>query len=1320
MSNFSPVFYARFINQTLRKIPLRFVLIVPFVLQITATVSIISYLFFLSGQRAIEKMSSELMDEVTQRVEDHLQKLTETAETITNLTLDHWEIENIDFKNLNLPEHQLFLIIQTFKSISRISLGNEQHDFVSVTRSKGERLLRSSPQDSSLIYDYAIDHNGKIIRLLRTFKKPSVTLAPWYQDAVKTRKTSWSDFYKIGSQEDFGFSLNTPIYHRITGELLGVFSVEIVSSDLSNFLRNIHLGQSGQVILINRQGDLVARSLGKTYQQDSQEFKKINLLSSRDLLLNHIGKFLIKNFGSLLDTKTLQNVNFIIPPTMLGSLSNHYFLQVFPLKDKYGLDLIAIIVIPKSNFMAEVNTYLKQTFVLSCGIFCLSIVVGILTSRWIIKPILAVNQAAKRIAEGEIQNLSDFERSDEIGELVQSFKGMNTELQTTLVNLKLEILKHKKTEQSLKVALEQIQQHFDNSPLAIIEWDAQGKIKRWSKHAEKIFGWKADEVIGLSNDDFCLISEEDREKVAQGIQQMISGKVSTLKIQNCNYTKTGEILVCEWFSSGLFDQQGNLTSTLSFVQDVTPRQQSEEALRQSEQRFERAIKGSNDGIWDWFNVNQEQIWYSPRFFEIIGYQPNEFEPTFTQFINFIHPDDRQRVFQDIENHLRFNLPYLTEYRWLHKLGYYIWVQVRGEALRDEQGNPVSMAGSLRDITEQKVAELALRRSEAKWQHLIAANIVGILFTDFEGGIVEANDAFLQMLGYSREELETQQLNLNVMIPNHSQDVYQQMLQKILTDKVLPLHENKYLHKNGTQIPVIVGITLLEEVHQVVSFVLDLSQQKQTEFELQKAKEQAEMASRAKSTFLTNMSHELRTPLNAILGFTQLMVRDKTLASHHREKLNIVNRNGEHLLELINDILSISKIEANRITLEEKIFNLYQFVEDLKDTFELRATSKGLQLMVERSPNLPQYLQTDERKLRQVLINLFDNAIKFTDQGSITLKIQPLDPIPNPVSNPSDYRIQFQVQDTGEGMAPEELKTIFDAFVQTSSGQKFEQGIGLGLPISRRFVELMGGKITVHSQLGIGTCFEFTIRVQPIDSANLTYLQPQYQVIGLDPHQPQYRILVVEDSEAHRQWLTKLLRSVGFDVMEANNGEEALNLVESYNPHLIWMDMRMSGMNGYQATQKIRAKKAKTLLTTPPNFSPFPKIIAVSASVFEEERQKVVAAGCDDFVGKPLTENLIWEMLKKHLGVKFRVEGSQLHKAEHHEIQDSIIVQALTTLPPELLNQLAMETQIGDSEKFLSLLAQIPPSQTFLINTLTELINNFEFELILHWVKLALS
>ncbi|MBD2485239.1 PAS domain S-box protein [Planktothrix sp. FACHB-1365] len=1694
--DFSQFFRSLWISQTWKKIPLRFVLIIPFVIQITATVSIIGYLSFLSGQRAIEKMSNELMIEVTQRVKDHIEHLTEDTETITHLTLSHCQAENIDLNNLNLLERQLFLNLHHFKFISAILVGNEQHQFVAVSRFNGQRLWRSSPQDSSLIYDYALDQTGKPIKLLRTFWKPSVTLRPWYQDAVKSQKTRWGSLYLLGSQEDWVLNLNTPIYEPETGKLLGVLSVGIVSSDLSDFLSQIQVGDAGQIILIDRQGNVVANSQGKVNQQKHQELKQINILNSQDLLLNSIGKFLIKNYGDLQNLQTVQNVDFTIPLTTWESLSNHYYLQVVPLKNQYGLDLLTIIVIPRSDFMAEVYAQFKQTFFLCTGIVILAIGVGILTSRWIIKPILAVNQAAKRIAEGEIQHLSDFERSDEIGELVQSFKGMNTQLQNTLVQLKIEILKHKKTEaklrqaqhisrlsiwefyyqtkttiwspeiyqlygldpivkppqgeeilqyiypddhsiyrheilkplwakkpfaaelrivrcdgsigyveiqgepifdqqhkevirllgtlrdvtdrrqveitlknqeqllrsiyegveepifvvevgdngefyyvgtnpaheritgfsrksllgktpqelkipswekviqhyqdcidagtsicyeevvvlngverfwytsltplkdleskiyrivgttidttyikkteRSLQSALQQIQEHFENSPLAIIEWDAQGKIKRWSKQAEDIFGWKADEVVGLSNDDFSMIHEEDQENVYQEIQKMISGQTSTLKMQNRNYTKTGEILTCEWFSSGIFDQHGNLTSTLSFIQDITARQQAEEILRQSEerfrsaftntaigmfivstncrflqvndaicqilgyseaellnltfhditypddlerdlsyvkqilegkiktytlekrlihkkgnlvsgllsigfvqdrqnhplyfvaqfqditqrvqaeqalkeseQRFERAIKGSNDGIWDWFDIHQEQIWYSPRFFEIMGYQPNEFQPTLTRFRNFIHPDDRQSVFQTIENHLQFNSPYFIEYRLLHKLGDYIWVQARGEALRDEQGNPVSMAGSVTDITEQKLGELALRQSEAKWRHLIEANIVGILFADFEGRILEANDAFLRIIGYSREELEKGQLRWDTITPPEGKAADQERVQKILNDKILPPDEKEYFHKDGTRIPVILGATLLEEQNQCVAFVLDITQQKQTKIELQKAKEQAEAANRAKSNFLANMSHELRTPLNAILGFTQLMVRDSTLASHHREKLQIINRNGAYLLQLINDILSISKIEANHVTLDITLFDLYQLLEDLKNTFELRSSSKGIQLIIEKSPQLPRYIQTDERKLRQVLINLLDNAIKFTYRGSVTLRIKPLDLTVNG-SDSSRYTLEFEVQDTGDGIASEELDSMFDAFVQTTTGRQSQQGTGLGLPISRRFVELLGGKITVRSQVGIGTCFQFTIEVPEIDTTTLALSQPEYQVMGLAPHQPEYRILVVDDLEANRHWLAKLLRSVGFEVEEAENGEMALILVESYNPHLIWMDLRMSGMNGYRATQEIRAKKAQTLLSTPPDFEPFPKIIAVSASVFEEERQQVIDAGCDDFVGKPLTETTIWEMLKKHLGVKYRVEELKPNQAEHHQIQDAVIVEALATLPPELLHQLATETQIGDSEKLLSLLTQIPASQPFLINTLTELINNFEFELILHWVTLALS
>ncbi|VXD15137.1 putative Histidine kinase [Planktothrix serta PCC 8927] len=1423
------------ISQTWGKIPLRFVLIIPFVIQITATVLIVGYLSFRSGQRAVEKMSSELMNEVTQRVEDHIDQVTETAKVITNHTLDQWEIDNTDLSELLPLEEHLFLTLRHFKLINRILIGNEQHDFLGVTRLNGQRAWYSSPQDSSLIYDYAIDQKGKPIKLLGTFWKPSVTLRPWYQDAVKNRKTSWGSLYPLGSNEDLGLSLNTPIYDRQSQKLLGVLSVGIISSNLSDFLSQIRVGKSGKVIIIDRNGNLVASSQGQIYQKYKGKLKFINLVESQDQLYQNIGNFLIKNFGEFPNVQKIQNVNFTIPPTTWGSLSNHYFLQVAPLKNQEGLDLLMIVVIPQSDFMTEVNAQFKQTLFLCIGVFFLATGVGILISRWIIKPILAVNQAAKQIATGEIKHLTDFERTDEIGELVQSFKGMTNQLQTSLENLQKEIIKHqeteaklrhaqrisklsvwefhclnktliwspeiyqiygfnflgklsnirqllpyiypddhpiyfqevidplrakkpfatelrilradgsirytevqgepifdqqgntirlvgtirditerkqaeitlknqeqllrsiyegveepifvvdvgengefryagtnsahekitglsrkkilgktpeelkfpawkqviqhyqdcvntgtsicyeewvvlngvetfwyttltplkdlesriyrivgttvetsyiKQTERSLQTALLQIQKHFEYSPLAIIEWDSQGKIKRWSKQAENIFGWKAEEVIGLSNHDFLMIYEADQERVNQGIMEMLTRQSNTLKMQNRNYTKNHDLISCEWFSSAIFDQQGNLTSALSFVQDITDRQQSEQALRQS---------------------------------------------------------------------------------------------------------------------------------EARWRHLIEANIVGIIFADFEGKILAANDAFLRMIGYSREELENGVLRWDTITPPDGKAADQERVRKILRDKILPPNEKEYLHKDGTRIPVILGATLLEEQKQCVAFVLNITQQKQTEIELQKAKEQAEAANRAKSTFLSNMSHELRTPLNAILGFTQLMVRDSTLAPHHREKLQIINRNGAYLLQLINDILSISKIEANRVIFEEKTFDLYQLLEDLEDTFELRAASKGLELIIERSPNLPQYLKTDERKLRQVLINLLDNGIKFTDHGSVTLRITLLEQSLNPGSAPPDYTIEFEVEDTGAGVAPEELDTMFDAFVQTSSGRHSQQGTGLGLPISRRFVELMGGQIQVSSQIGRGTQFQFTIQALGVDPATVASPEPQYRVIGLAPHQPLYRILVVDDLEMNRQWFVKLLRSVGFEVEEAENGEMALNLVESYDPHLIWMDMRMSGIDGYRATQEIRAKKAQTLLSMPPDFEPFPKIIAVSASVFEEERQKIIAAGCDDFVGKPLTEARIWEILKKHLGVKYRVEDFIPNQVRHHQIQDATIIQALATLPPELLNQLAIETQIGDSEKLLSLLTQIPSSQRVLINTLTELINNFEFEVILNWV-----
>jgi signal transduction histidine kinase/CheY-like chemotaxis protein len=370
--------------------------------------------------------------------------------------------------------------------------------------------------------------------------------------------------------------------------------------------------------------------------------------------------------------------------------------------------------------------------------------------------------------------------------------------------------------------------------------------------------------------------------------------------------------------------------------------------------------------------------------------------------------------------------------------------------------------------------------------------------------------------------------------------------------------------------------------------------------LEKAKLEAEAANRAKSQFLSKMSHELRTPLNAILGFTQVMAHDDSLTKEQKEHLGIINRSGEHLLELINEILSMAKIEAGQVTLNENCFDLYRLLDSIEDMLRLKANSKGLELIFERSLDLPQYIRTDESKLRQVLINLVENAIKFTQTGSVTLRVRGGDGSPYPPILPSSSaqsRITFEVEDTGPGIASDELCTLFNPFVQTQIGRQSMEGTGLGLAISRQFVRMMGGEITVSTQLGRGTIFTFDIQVDLATKADEEAIAIRRRIIGLEPNQPTYRILVVEDALENRQLLLKLLKPLGFEVREAANGQEAIALWESWSPHLIFMDILMPVIDGYEATQQIKR--------TPNGHNTV--IIALTASAFEEQREDILRA-----------------------------------------------------------------------------------------------------------------
>lgn len=403
----------------------------------------------------------------------------------------------------------------------------------------------------------------------------------------------------------------------------------------------------------------------------------------------------------------------------------------------------------------------------------------------------------------------------------------------------------------------------------------------------------------------------------------------------------------------------------------------------------------------------------------------------------------------------------------------------------------------------------------------------------------------------------------------------------------------------------------------------LAQTQQQAVELKLAKDVADRASRAKSEFLANMSHELRTPLNAILGFTQLMHRDPSTLPEHQQYLEIISRSGEHLLDLINSVLEMSKIETGRIRLNETSFNLSELLYSLEQLFCLTATTKELLLTVERAANVPQFIKADEGKLRQALTNLLSNSIKFTEKGSVSLQVSAF-----PSDASSLLSLRFDVQDTGSGIASDELNQLFEPFEQTSSGIRASEGSGLGLPISQKLVNLMGGNITVNSRSGLGSLFRFEI---PVHLVSMPQAQPAQcsppKVIGLAPNQPPYRLLVVEDSATNRLLLVTLLSRLGFEVMEAENGQVGLDLWAHWEPHLIWMDMQMPVMDGYEATKRIKAtpRGQKTV------------IIALTASAFEEQRQFVLTSGCDDFVRKPFQRDELLTKLRQYLGVQYRYQ-----------------------------------------------------------------------------------
>ena len=868
-----------------------------------------------------------------------------------------------------------------------------------------------------------------------------------------------------------------------------------------------------------------------------------------------------------------------------------------------------------------------------------------------------------------------------------------------------------------------------------------------------------------------------------------------------------------------------LSQMTALAMEARDRKQAELNLRSVTERLQYLLATTPAVIFSCkLGGNYDVTFISDNIVSMIGYEAQEFVDGSLDWHSLIHPEDREVVANSFDRILeKESISY--EYRERHKDGSYRWIYDEVKLVKDAAGIPVECVGYGVDITARKQAEIALQQ-QLKRERLVDAiqerirsslNLEEVMTVaveevrqflstdrtviyrfnpDWSGFIaVESVGAdTMPILGFYINDPCFRESYISVYEEGHLRaidniytagisDCHVNLLSQfeIKANLVVPIlqgekswglliahHCRSQRHWNSSEIESLkqISVQLAIAIQQSTLFEqakTEIAERKLAETALQKAVVAADTANRAKSEFLSSMSHELRTPLNSILGFSQVMVRDSSLNNQQQQHLEIINRAGEHLLSLINDILEMSKIEAGRSQLNESSFNLMRLLKTLEEMFRLKAKSKKLQLNLEVVDGVPHFVNGDEGKLRQILINLVGNAIKFTKTGSVTLRVKmkveeslavetaaiqtkpayagseslavetaatetkpacagsnqsaqaDFDCVDANSIRPEFSRFQFEIEDTGPGIAAEEMNKLFEPFEQTKTGQESQQGTGLGLPISRKFVQMMGGDISVSSTPDLGSKFAFDIQISLADPIEIKMLKPQRKVIGLAPNQPEYRILVVDDRADNCLVIDRLLSPLGILVREARNGQEAIAVWEDWQPHLIWMDMQMPVMNGYEATRKIKAHPLGKQTV----------IVALTASAFEEERKTILGAGCDDFMRKPFEAKILFAKMEELLGVRYIYEEPVDAKLENEsEISGVTSNQSLESqlgqMPVEWVQKIYDAAHECCDDKIIQLIEEMPREFATAAQNLTTLVHDFLFDDIIELAKSAVT
>ena len=855
-------------------------------------------------------------------------------------------------------------------------------------------------------------------------------------------------------------------------------------------------------------------------------------------------------------------------------------------------------------------------------------------------------------------------------------------LQQQNIQLQHEIAERKASEEKLRISELRYRSILEASPDPTVIYDPEGRTLYVNPGFEKLYGWSPEELHHKRID---FVPEDELESTRKAWERTLAGE--NIQFETKRLNKRGQILNIELRTAILTDDHGRHTASIVIHRNITRQKEAErelrnyrdhleelvakrtDALRQSEEKYRNVLETSPDPIVA-YDSEGRAIYINPSFSQVFGWTFDEVRGKKIDYVPEAEVPITQRMIEKIKNEERL---IGFETRRLTKSGKLLDISMNGAVFRGGDGRQAGSVVMLRDVTERKQAETRLKESEEKFRNLFESAPEGIIITTLSGEILSFNRAFSQILKYSSPD-DLKRLNISGIYVNPERD-RPAMLAKLQAVGQLENYEVDFKDALGKPFNASLSLRMIkyEQKTCIQTILRDVTHIKKMEAKLKSHTEnleqrvaerttqleaanrsleealvtvgkmvrQAQAANEAKSIFLANMSHELRPPLNAILGYAQLLsmrYRDNPDLSN---RLGTIQQSGEHLLTLINDILDLSKIEAGRLDLYPTVLRLPDFLEGIANIASSRAHAKNLVCRLEMDPHLPLAVQADETRLRQVLLNLMGNAIKFTDHGEVCLRVRNLGP---PLKDPSrgqpaSAQLRFEVHDTGSGIAADQLLRIFAPFEQVGDVSRRAEGTGLGLTISRRLVQMMGGDLQAQSPTLLssvsgktegrpGSTFWFEINLALAVSKPGSDLPSVQTIMGYFGQRR--KVLVVDDIESNRAMVINLLEPLGFELAQACNGEQAIRQARTFMPDLVLLDLRMPGLDGWQMAKQIRRFPQLRNI----------RIIAISASVSKQDRSRSKSAGIDDFLPKPIQWRRLAQLLEDHLELQWQFGQAQ--------------------------------------------------------------------------------